>query len=145
MKTETWDKLDSMFSTYPFMRALEIPTDEEIANASAAVGCRFHRDYVEFLQRYGGAMAGSLPVFGLRPVEVMSKHLWSVVVVTEWFRDQEWPGTSDWYIISNDGFGNPIGVAADGQVMISDHDFGGIDVLANNFEDFLINHCLGDA
>ena len=141
MRTETWDRLDSEFSTFPIMRASEVPTDEEIANASAAIGCRFHRDYVEFLQRYGGAMVGSLPVFGLRPAEVMGDR-WSVVVVTEWFRNQEWPGTSDWYLISDDGFGNPIGVAPNGQVMRSDHDVGEIGVLAQNFEDFLMNHCL---
>ncbi len=85
-------------------------------------------------------MVGSLPVFGLRPTKVMGER-WSVVEVTRWFRAEGWPETSSWYVISEDGFGNPIGVARDGQVMISDHDVGQTRVLARSFEDVLLQRC----
>jgi len=139
--TATFDKLDQEFSMLPIMRASDTPSDEEVAHAASALGVTFHHDYVAFLRRYGGAMIGSLPVFGLRPVKVMGKR-WSVVDVTEWFRKQGWPGTHAWYVISEDGFGNPIGVAEDGRVMLFHHDAGQEQVLADDFERFLIEHCL---
>jgi hypothetical protein len=49
----------------------------------------------------------------------------------------------EWYVISEDGFGNPIGMAQDGRVMISDHDGGQASLLATEFEYFLLHHCLG--
>jgi hypothetical protein len=141
MNIQTWQRLDQEFTQFPIMRALEIPSEEEIAEAAAAIGCTFHEDYVMFLRRYGGAMVGSLPVFGLRPAPVTGMP-WHVVEVTKWFREQGWPGVNEWYVISDDGFGNPIGVAPDGRVMISDHDSGLVRLLAKNFEEFLLHHCL---
>jgi hypothetical protein len=147
MNPQTWSILDRQFAEDEqiagrrISRASEVPTEEEIFAASAAIGCHFHEDYVSFLHRFGAGTVGSLPVFGLRPVDVMGKR-WSVVEVTNWFRQQGWLGTADWYIISEDGFGNPMGVAPDGRVMISDHDIGQVSVVAENFEDFLLHHCL---
>lgn len=141
MNPQTWQTLEQEFAQFPIMRASEVPSDAEIADAAAAIGCTFHDDYVAFLRRFGGATVGSLPVFGLRPARVMGKR-WSVVELTNWFRTQGWPGVDEWYIISEDGFGNPIGLARDGRVMISDHDVGRVSVLANDFEDFLLHHCL---
>jgi hypothetical protein len=123
------------------MKASEVPSDEEIAGAAAAIGCAFHQDYVDFLRRYGAATVGSLPVFGLRPVKVMGNR-WSVVEVTTWFREHAWPGVNEGYVISEDGFGNPISVPTDGRVMISDDDAGEIAVLATDFADILLHHCL---
>lgn len=147
MKPETWTLLDRQFAEdeaiagRALSKALEVPSEKEIADAAVAIGCTFDEDYVAFLRRYGGATVGSLPVFGLRPVEVMGKR-WSVVELTKWFREQGWPGVSEWYVISEDGFGNPIGIAKDGRVMISDHDVGNVSVLASDLEDFLLHHCL---
>jgi hypothetical protein len=142
MNPLSWQLLEQQFATFPITVASEVPTSEdEIADAAAAIGCSFHEDYLDFLRRFGGAMVGSLPVFGLRPAKVMGKQ-WSVVEETNWFRDQGWPGIAEWYVISEDGFGNPIGIAPDGRVMISDHDVGQVSVLATDFEDFLLHHCL---
>lgn len=141
MDTRTWQMLDQEFAQFPLMRASEVPSDAEIADAAAALGCTFHEDYVAFLRRYGGATVGSMPVFGLRPAPVTGTP-WHVVEVTKWFREQGWPGVDEWYIISEDGFGNPIGLTPDGRVMVSDHDVGRVMVLANDFEDFLLHHCL---
>jgi hypothetical protein len=144
MNTRIWQALDQQFALFPITRASEVPSETEIAEAAATIGCTFHEDYVAFVRRYGAAMVGSLPVFGLRPAHVMGKQ-WSVVDETRWFRDQGWPGVNDWYVISDDGFGNPIGMASDGRVMISDHDGGQVSVLAADFEDFLLHHCLKTA
>ena len=147
MNPDTWQRLDQHFAEVEkhagrtLTRASEVPGEDEISRAASELNCTFDDDYVAFLRRYGGATVGSLPVFGLRPVEVMGEP-WSVVHVTQQFRRQGWPGTDQWYVISDDGFGNPIGIAADGRVMISDHDAGQISPLASDFEDFLLNHCL---
>lgn len=142
MNPRTSERLEQQFATLPITVASEVPSEDEITASALAIGCSFHEDYVDFLRRYGGAMVGSLPVFGLRPVEVMGNDWWSVVELTRRFREQGWPGVNEWYVISDDGFGNPIGVARDGRVMISDHNFGGVSVLATDFEDFLLHHCL---
>jgi hypothetical protein len=146
MKPETWTRLDRQFADdfaiagQAITVARETPSDQEIAAAAELLGSNFDSDYVAFLKRYGGAIVGSLPVFGLRPVEVMGV-VWSVVDVTRRYRDQEWPGTADWYVISEDGYGNPIGIDSDGQVKVSDHDHGDVATLAPTFEDFLLIQC----
>jgi hypothetical protein len=43
----------------------------EIDRAEQHIGVKFTPDYREFLERYGGAMVGSLPMLGLRRAEVM--------------------------------------------------------------------------
>jgi hypothetical protein len=143
----TWEKLEKDFlqveriAGRALTRASDVPSDGEISRAAQQLDCTFTDDYIAFLRRYGGATVGSLPIFGLRPVEVTGEP-WSVVAATQIFRQEALPGTEDWYVISNDGYGNPIGIARDGRVMIVDHDAGGLSVLADSFEDFLLSHCL---
>jgi hypothetical protein len=57
------------------------------------------------------------------------------------FRIQGWLGIESWLIISVDHGGNPIGFAPDGQIWISDHDFGVVKPIAQDFEDFIHNYC----
>ena len=121
--------------------ALDLPAEDEISRAASVLGCTFADDYVTFLRRYGGATVGVSEIYGLRPVEVMGVE-WSVVKVTQRYRRDGFPGTEVWHVISGDGYGNPIGIARDGRVMISDHDAGGISVLEDSFEDFLVKWCL---
>jgi hypothetical protein len=141
MDNDTWTTLERQFKESPIMRATPA-TDREIGGAQRQLGCSFHEDYVDFLLRYGGAMVGSYPIFGIHRAHVMGKNFYSVVDVTRRFRDDRWPGTSDWYVISMDGSGNPIGVDVHGRVWISDHDQGNISLLAPNFETFLIQNAL---
>lgn len=141
MNAQTWKRLNEEFSRFPVMKATDVPSAAEIHEAEQILGCTFSEDYKEFLRRYGGATVGSLPIFGLRPA-LATGSPWHIVELTQRYRAQNWPGVDNWYIISEDGFGNPIGIATDGKVMISDHDAGDITVLAQDFEDFLLNHCL---
>ena len=137
MTPRTVQRLDDKFASMPGLVAETVPTEEEIDAAEQQVGQRFSPQYRDFVLRYGGAMVGSLPVFGLRTAEVMGDDD-SVIAVTAHFRTQRWPGSESWAVISVDLAGNPIGLAADGSVWISDHDAGEILLIAPSFEAFVL-------
>ncbi len=140
MNADTWAALDSQFSRYPFLRGGRA-AQAEIDAASAAVGTPFPEDYREFLARHGAAIVGPYPVFGLRPVEAMGNE-WSVVEVNSRYRADRWPGVDGWLIVSADHAGNPIGIANDGRVWVSDHDSRAVAAVADSFEHFLRRECL---
>lgn len=142
MGPDTIARLDAEFAEFPILLADGLPSEVEVDQAERRVGVPFGEDYRRFLLRYGGAMVGPYPIFGLRPVEVMGDDLWSVVVVTEWYRAQEIPGTDRWVVMSNDHAGNPVGKDAAGAIWIYDHDFGGLAPLAESFEQYLRVRCL---
>jgi hypothetical protein len=136
MKACTIKRLEALFAASPVLVAAEGAADNEIDAAEEAVGVPFVPDYRWFLRKYGGAMVKSLPVFGLRASEVMGNF--SVVDETLRFRKDGWKLTEDLVVISMDGSGNPIGIAKDGRVWISDHDVRADSVIADSFEDFLV-------
>ncbi len=127
----------------PILRAATLPTVEEVNSASEAIGVPFPADYRRFLLELGGAMVGPYPIYGLRPVDVMGENSWSVIAETIRYRSEGWPGCENWVVISSDHAGNPVGLDADGKVWINDHDFGGVDRLANDFADYITRICLG--
>lgn len=141
MKESTWNTIEEMFVRYPFKCAGEVGV-VEIDAASEEIGVPFTSDYREFVRRYGGAVVGPYPIFGLRRAEPMGSNEASVVEVTRRFREDGWPGTDAWAIFSRDHAGNPIGLAHDGKVWISDHDAGDVQIIAENFEDYLRQRCL---
>ncbi len=123
------------------MKAEPVPL-QEINESAVQAGIRLPPDYVEFIHRYGGAIAGPFPIFGLRKATPMGNSDGSFVEVTAQFRRQRWPGTEHWIIISTDHAGNPIGLDGNGRVWISDHDAGVVEVIANSFEEYLRKRCL---
>jgi len=135
MKRTTWSRLDALFARHPVLVAEGVDA-REIALAAEAIGCQFHSDYTAFVERYGGAIVGPDPIYGLRQAEAMGRD--DVVSATQRFRAQKWPGTDGWYVISMDGGGNPIGMDAAGKVHASYHDGGGVVVLAKSFEEHLL-------
>lgn len=135
MKPKTIQRLDDFFAAMPVLVA-EGVAQEEVEAAEREVGAAFDADYREFLLRYGGAMVGSLPILGLRQAEVMGPD--TVVDVTARFRADGWSSTERWVVISMDLGGNPIGMAPDGGILVSDHDAGQISKLADSFEEFVI-------
>jgi SMI1 / KNR4 family (SUKH-1) len=143
VRDDTWAALESQFARHPFLRGGRVP-QEEIDAAIAALQVPFPDDYREFLLRYGGAIVGPYPVFGLRPVEPMGNE-WSVLEVNRRYRRERWRGVDDWLIVSVDHAGNPMGIAEDGRVWVSDHDFGDIAPIADSFEHFLQKECLGSS
>ncbi len=143
MREETWARLEVEFGRFPQLRGEGVPV-VEIDRAVARLGLSFPDDYRDFVARYGSAIVGAYPVFGLRPVEPMGNE-WSVVEVNQRYRADGWPGVDDWLIVSADHAGNPIGIGKDGRLWLSDHDFGDITVAAESFEDFLLKQCLHGA
>jgi cell wall assembly regulator SMI1 len=140
MKQTTVDQLDRFFSTAPFMRAVGV-NQLAIEAAERALNVVFSEDYRQFLAQYGGAVVGSYPVFGLARAEPMDSHLWSVVSVTEHFRQQAWPGADSSYVVSMDHAGNPVVVCEDGEVRSFDHDAGEMITIAANFDAY-VQRCL---
>lgn len=134
MSPSTWERLETEFRQFPILRG-QPASVEEISTAEAALGLSFPDEYRDFLLRYGAAIVGPYPIFGVRPVEPMG-HDWSVVGMNQRFRADRWAGVDEWLIISQDHAGNPMGVAPDGQVWISDH--GHLSVIAEDFETFIL-------
>lgn len=141
MNSDTWNRLDLMFSESPIMCAEKIPTQDEVDYASHEIGIPFPQDYREFLLRYGGAMVGPYPVFGLGPVKVMGNE-WSVIELTRRYRNDHVTGCDGWIVFSEDHVGNPVGMDSDGKVWIYDHDFGGVAQLSESFEEYIRTRCL---
>ena len=142
MRPDTIDRLDAEFAEFPIMRASDVPSKAEIAQAEQQIGVPFDEDYREFLRRYGGGMVGPYPIFGLRPVEVMGANHWSVLDVTRHHRSDGVPGVGRWAVISEDHAGNPVGMDAEGAIWTHDHDFGGISAIAGSFEEYIRDRCL---
>ncbi len=141
MKNETWQVLDDLFSRMPSLKA-EPVDPSEIAAAAAEIGVPLNSDYAAFVTRYGGAIVGPFRIFGLRKAIPMGKNEASFVEVTKGFRRQGWPGVENWAVISVDHAGNPVGLDEEGKVWISDHDAGAMQIIANDFEDYLRRRCL---
>lgn len=141
MKESTWKQLEKQFEKYPFMKA-ESVSEEEINSIEASLGVRFDSDYKKFVLKYGGAIVGAFPIYGLRHADPMDNELWSVSTVTRHYRNEDWPDTQNWYVISSDHSDNPVGITPDGKVISFDHDYGEIIEVANSFEAYL-NKCLG--
>ena len=141
MRDETWELIEELFSRHPVLRAEEVPISE-IEAAEAVIGVHLSNDYKQFVGRYGGAIVGPFPVFGLRRAQAMAKNDGSFVEVTRHFRHQGWPGTERWAIISVDHAGNPIGLDSEGKVWICDHDARAVQQLANDFENYIRTRCL---
>lgn len=115
--------------------------EKEISAAEEKLGFDFDPDYRDFVKRYGGAVVGPFPIFGLRHAEPMDDTQWSVIDVTEHYQQEGWRGVDDWYIVSVDHADNPVGLDSDGIVYKSDHDFGVVEKMADSFEEYILG-CL---
>lgn len=109
-----------------------------ISNAQEKIKLKFSDEYVYFLHNYGETTIRSYDLYGLAQISMHGKKA-SVIDQTNFYKnEQKWPDIENWYIISDDGRGNPIGCKPDGSVWLSDHDAGFEQVkLADNFEEFL--------
>lgn len=142
MKKSTWELLNDKFSKFPMMRAGPV-AESEINNALASFGFQVDRDYFEFVVRYGGALVGSYPIYGIKQADAMGDDESSVVEITRRFRAEQWLGTERWIVISVDHAGNPIGMDEDGRIWCSDHDAGEVVPIAPSFEEYIRTKCLG--
>jgi hypothetical protein len=137
MRPDTLRRLAADYTKFPMMFAGQGVDADELDVAAIRLGVPLPDDYREFVTRFGGGHAGSLPVAGLRRWEAAGISEWSVIELTERFRAERWPGTERWAVFSNDGFGNPVGLDADGSVWLSDHNSRECVCLEAKFEDWL--------
>ena len=141
MNKETIALLNEMFSEFPVMVA-EPADPREIDDLEKQLEFSLPGQYRAFLERYGGAIVGAYPVFGVKSAPAMSQGDDLAWDVTSRFRKAGWEGTANWLVISEDQAGNPIGLDRDGIVWICDHEAGGIQQLASTFEEYLRVWCL---
>jgi hypothetical protein len=141
MNRELLAKIVADFRRHPITVAGP-PDASEIEKLEHWVGFALPPEYKEFVSKFGAGIVGPFPIYGVGRAEVMSSSEASAIDQTVFFRSQGWPGTEKWLVISTDHSGNPMGLDAHGKVWISDHDFGGIDLLAESFEVFLRDVCL---
>ena len=137
MQADTWDRLAAIYANHPEACARDGVGQDELDETAARLGVTLPDDYREFVARFGGGHAGSLPVAGLRRWQYADDQEWSVVDLTERVRAEGWPGTAEWAVISGDGFGNPVGLDSAGRVWLSDHDSRECVCLEARFEDWL--------
>lgn len=132
-----WGMLKELFQKQPELQAGPAK-NAEIQKAEKEICLNFSNEYKKFLLLYGGALLPGHDIYGLKRQRSMASN-WSVVQNTHFYKEkQKWPGIEDWYIVSDDGSGNPIGIDPEGRVWLSDHDAGFEKIkLANSFEEFL--------
>jgi hypothetical protein len=95
-------------------------------------------EYREFLLRYGGAVVGASPIYGIRQSQSgMGRARRTVLDLNERWQRSGWPHSGEWLIVSEDQSGNPVGIASDGRVLAWDHDTGQTIEMGSSFEDFL--------
>jgi len=137
MNSSLVKKVANYFAENPEDCIGEVEKDE-IKDAEENLGISFSEGYKNFISKYSAAGINTYFIHGFRQIPLMGNN-WSVVDKTYFYKNkQEWPGISDWYVISDDGRGNPIGCKPDGSVWLSDHDAGFEQVkLADSFEEFL--------
>lgn len=138
MKPEVVRRLDELYREWPVTLGGGPVSPAELDRAEASVGMKLDATYREFVERYGGGLIGSLPILGLRVEEAMGPGE-LVTEMTARFRADGWHPTQAWVVISVDLAGNPIGLDANGEVWLSDHDAGEVVKLATTFEDFVVH------
>ncbi|MBO6939856.1 MAG: SMI1/KNR4 family protein [Deltaproteobacteria bacterium] len=126
-----------MFAAYPILAADSV-SEAEVDALEQQLGVPLPKSYREFVLRFGGAMVGSQPVYGLRTSEVMGVDD-TIAAQTAFFRRTGWELPASAIVISDDGRGNPIWLADDGRVFLTDHDVGDQPLLATSFDAFVMS------
>ena len=134
----TWQLLKEEYEEFPQSKCSNA-NDVQILSAEKELNVIFSQSYRYFLKFHEVSGVGSLNFYTLTRAQDSSLIGWSVIEVTKWFKEeQQWPDIGDWYIVANNGSGDPIGIKPNGEVWISYHDSGfEQEKLADNFEEFL--------
>lgn len=116
---KVWQILEKEHKSYPedFGHAVSL---KDIKFAEEGLYVTFSDEYKKFLQSYGAAILPGHIIYGLSHMDIMGDVNKNVIDKTSFYRKQNWPYTNGWYIISDDGFGNPIGIDEKGFVWLSD-------------------------
>jgi hypothetical protein len=138
MTNNIWEMLEEYFDDDLDEYGIEC-TQDDILDAQKKLGLQFSEGYLKFLRTYGSAVLPGHIIYGLSYLSDMGRSIKNVIEKTNFYKNtQKWPGIDDWYVISDDGSGNPIGMNPKGEVWLSDHDSNFEQIkLADNFEEFL--------
>lgn len=89
-------------------------------------------DFRWFLKHCGSGVIGSEWIDGIDDLYSSHSKFYSETQIPNGWK------TSELFIIGWDGSGNPIGLMPDGQVVVEDHNFGGVHRLSETLEDFIL-------
>ena len=134
MKSETLSKLEFFFKNFSVAMG-KASSLAQIESSEESLKLKFVEDYKIFVQRFGGCVIGTKPVYGFENSEMLDEA--TVVDLTEEYRKTE-GGNYTWLIIGFDLAGNYIGIDEGGKIMMYDHDFGKMVILAESFEEYVL-------
>ena len=130
--------LNSYFNKKPILKG--IPSNiEDIKKAENELSISFDKDYVRFLELFGGCLIGAEEIRGLVNAEIM-EDIENVVELTKECREDD-SELNSWLIIATDSSGNPIGIHSNRKVYLVDYEFDELVELASSFNEYL-NICL---
>lgn len=139
MKQDLILKLKSFLDKHPSLSG-KPATDDEIIKAERILNVHFDKCYKEFIKKFGGAFAG-IGIHAFNNGASVGNE--TVIELTKKNRELFaglFPEINEYVIVSDDGSGNPIGIAPDGKVVLFDYDTEEKDVLSNSFESFIENN-----
>jgi hypothetical protein len=138
-KKDIWIILENQYQKDSSDFGIPVEDNTLMQEGEKTLGVKFSDQYIYFLSKFGGAIMPGHIVYGLIPRSEKGYLKETVVTETKFFKEtQQWPDIESWYIISDDGRGNPIGIDPEGKVWLSDHDSAFKQIkLADSFEEFL--------
>lgn len=114
-------------------------SDEEIIQAEKVLNIKFNIQYIEFIKKFGGAFGG-IAIHAFKNGSLVGKA--SVVDLTlkfrEIYKDLDKNILNSFYVISDDGGGNPILMNTDGKIYVFLHDSYEIEFLYSSLEELLM-------
>lgn len=140
MKTsDIWNLLANEFKKNHECFGTTVKDNNLIQEDQKILDLTFSEPYITSLKKFGGYIGDGHIVYGLTPQPKGSCFDNNVIERTRFFKEnQNWPDIESWYIVSDDGSGNPIGIDPEDKVWLSDHDSGFEHIkLADSFEEFL--------
>lgn len=118
-------------------------TINEVKKAEKLIETKLPEDYIEFICMFGCGVVGSTVILGLGETQFVYRP--SFVEETLNFREELPSEYKKIVIIGVDGAGNPIGFnPPNREIILYDHDFGEVVLLANNFSEYLRSACLNE-
>ena len=116
---------------------LQLPEEVRSRKATAVEIAEFEAEHApipecfkDFLMNFGGGPIGGEWICGIDSLPRVFKKCNHEKISGHWNGESGFP-------IGSDGAGNPITISLDGRVLVEDHNFGGVHVLAPTFSLFL--------
>ena len=114
-------------------------SDEEIIQAEKVLNIKFNIQYIEFIKKCGGAFGG-IAIHAFKNGSLVGKA--TVVDLTlkfrEIYKDLDKNILNLFYVISDDGGGNPIIMNTDGKIFVFLHDSYEMEFLYSSLEELLM-------